>query len=109
MDTRYVESDDDIPVSEHGVEFHHVAVSEDSGLFLEGRAIAFLPGREWQEGNPASVEVLIRPVSSPLLADRGWDPEKIIADVKGAIGLFLDSPSRREQGRITRSVRTWFR
>jgi hypothetical protein len=109
METKYLETDDDIPVTEHGVEFHHSAVSEDSGLFLEGRAIAFLAGRDWQEQRPASVEVLIRPASSPLLANRERAPEKIIADVKGAIDLFLEIPSRRGQSRITRSVRTWFR
>ena len=109
METRYVETDDDIPVTEHGVEFHHAAVSKDTGLFLEGRAVAFIAGRDWAEGRPASVEVLIRPASSPLLAGRERDPEKIIADVKGAIELFLDNVSRREQAQITRSVRTWYR
>ncbi|HEY5997940.1 MAG TPA: hypothetical protein VI078_01370 [bacterium] len=109
METKYVETNDDIPVTEHGVEFHHSAVSRDSGLFLEGRAIAFIPGHDWVEGRPASVEVIIRPASSPLLADREREPEKIIADVKGAVELFLENVSRRGQGQITRSVRTWYR
>jgi hypothetical protein len=109
MEIKYVEADDDIPVTEHGVEFHHADVSKDSGLFLEGNAVAFIAGRDWVEHRPAAVEVLIRPASSPLLADREREPRKIISDVKGAIELFLENPSRREQGQITRNVRTWFR
>lgn len=109
MEVKYLEADDEVPASVHGVEFHHSAVAKDEGLFLAGKAVAFIAGRDWIEGRPASVEVLIRPPSSPLLADRERDPEKIITDVKGAIELFLENPARRGQGQITRNVRAWFR
>jgi hypothetical protein len=108
MKINYIETEDNLSGIGHGVEFHHILVTKDTGLFFEANAVAFLEGYAWHKGKPSSVDILIRPVSSPLLRNRGRQPEVIIAEVKEAIDLFKQDPSQQRHGKVTEYVRAWF-
>jgi hypothetical protein len=104
----YKETEDNISGIGHGVEFHYTLATNDTKNFFPGDPIAFLEGYAWRGNIHHSITILIRPVSSPTLKDRGQQPEIIISDVKKAIGLFLRNPARQHHGKLTEHVRAWF-
>jgi hypothetical protein len=104
----YKETEDNISGIGHGVEFHYTLATNDTENFFPGDPIAFLGGYTWRGNVPHSITILIRPVSSPTLKDRGQLPEIIISEVKKAISLFLRNPARQRHGILTEHVRVWF-
>jgi len=86
----YIETEEGI--GGHGFLFHYMPLSYDD---LEERpkqkpvAILLLDG--WYNNKPQPIYVRIRPISSPILEGMDEKPELIIAEVKEAIELFLNT------------------
>jgi len=104
----YQETEDNISGIGHGVEFHYSPAINDTENFSPGDPIAFLEGYDWCVKMPHPITILIRPVSSRTLRNRGQQPEIIISEVKKAIDLFLRNRARAQHGRLTEYVRVWF-
>jgi hypothetical protein len=108
MKINYKETEDIRRGMGHGVEFHYSPVADDIEKLDVSKPVAFLVGYDWFYGKPKSITILIRPVSSPWLKDLGKPPERIITEVKKAIGIFLENPSLwSDQSKLIEHVRTW--
>jgi hypothetical protein len=104
----YIETENNISGIGHGVEFHYTLATNDTKNFFPDDPIAFIEGYAWRGNKTHSITILIRPVSSPTLRNRGQQPEIIISEVKKAISLFLRNPARQRHGILTEHVRVWF-